>query len=221
MHPEIACRMPSVNTGAALSRMSSYGIDASVKLETVFPTTADGDTTFRQRPTSLTLNIASSADLPAALRVINAALAPARADQIEEWLAILSVKTIPRVESAGRVELMVATYTAQLRQYPADVVRFVLTGWAGKWWPAWGELVERLDELTDQRLMIRDRLLDVINGRQPKQVAHDPIAEKLAKLRGDLEAAERVAAKYPELADSTQRKADAIKSEIATLERDA
>ena len=139
-------------------------------------------------------------------------------DQIEEWLAILSVKTIPRVESAGRVGLMVATYVAQLRQYPADVVRFVLTGWAGKWWPAWNELAERMDELTDQRVMIRDRLLDVINGREPKATAQDPIAAKLAKLRGDLEAAERVAAKFPELAESSERKAQAIADEIAQLE---
>lgn len=169
----------------------------------------------------MTLNIASSADVQGALRAVLASLAPASPDQIEEWLAVLSVKTAPRVESASRADLTLSVYTSQLRQYPADVVRHVLAGWSGKWWPTWGELSERLDELTDQRLMIRDRLLDVISGRQPKQVLHDPIAEKLAKLRGDLEAAERVAAKYPELADSTKRKADAIKSEIATLERDA
>ena len=42
----------------------------------------------------------------------------------------------------------------------------------------------------------------------------------LAKLRDDLEAAKRVMAKYPELADSTRRKADAIASEIAKLEGD-
>ena len=218
MHPEVMARMPSANTGAVLSRMLQCGVECSVKTETVFPTSADGDMTFRERPTSLTLSIGSSADVQGALRVVLASLAPASTDQIEEWLAVLSVKTAPRVESASRADLTLSVYTSQLRQYPADVVRHVLAGWSGKWWPTWGEMSERLDELTDQRLMIRDRLLDVLNEREPKQVAHDPIAEKLAKLRGDLEAAERVASKYPELAESSQRKADAIASEIAKLE---
>lgn len=166
----------------------------------------------------MTLNIASSADLPAALNVINASLAPASVDLIEEWLAVLSVKTVQRTESAGRVELMVSTYTAHLRQYPADVVRYVLTGWSGKWWPTWGELAERLDELTDQRLMIRDRLMEAVTGNAPKPEQSDPVAERIAKLRGDLEAAERIAAKYPELADSTERKREAIADEISKLE---
>lgn len=218
MHPEVMARMPSANTGAVLSRILQCGVECSVKTETVFPTSADGDMTFRERPTSLTLNIGSSADVQGALRIVLASLAPASADQIEEWLAVLSVKTAPRVESASRADLTLSVYTDQLSQYPADVVRHVLAGWSGKWWPTWGELSERLDELTDQRLMIRDRLLDVLNGREPKQVAHDPIAEKLAKLRGDLEAAERVAAKYPDLAESTERKAQAIADEIAQLE---
>jgi len=221
MHPELMARLPSANTGAALSRMLSYGVDCYVKTETVFPTTQDGDTTFRQRPTSLTVNIAASADVPAAMKVINASLAPATLEVIEEWLAILSVKTVQRTDSAGRVELMVSTYAAHLREYPADVVRFVLSGWSGKWWPTWGELVERLDELTDQRLMIRDHLAGLMAGAAPEAAAIDQVAERLKQLRDELAAAERVAAKYPELADSSLRKRDAMAAEIQQLEQGA
>ena len=219
MHPEVMGRMPSANTGAALSRMSSFGVDCFVKTETVFPTSQDGDTTFRQRPTSLTVNIASSADVAAALNVANASLAPASVEAIEEWLAILSVKTVPRADSAGRLELMVSTYAAHLREYPGDVVRHVLAAWAGKWWPTWGELAERLDELTDTRLMIRDRLAEMVAGIAPQPEAIDRTAERLKQLRDELEAAERVAAKYPELADSSLRKREAIAAEISKLER--
>lgn len=166
----------------------------------------------------MTVNIASSADLPAALKVVNASLAPASAETIEEWLAVLSVKTVPRVESAIRADLTLSVYTAQLRSYPADVVRYVLTGWSGKWWPTWGELAERLDEMTEPRLMIRDRVLGLIEGDAPIAKPVDPIVDRIAKLRDDLAAAERIAVKYPELTDSSQRKAEAIAEEIEKLE---
>ena len=168
----------------------------------------------------MTVNIAASADLLSALKTINAALAPASHEQVEEWLAILSVKTVQRNDSVGRADLTVATYAAHLRQYPADVVRYVLTGWSGKWWPTWGELVERLDEQTDQRLMIRDRLLEILEGRETVAVEADPVSERLAMLREQLAAAERVAEKYPELAESSLRKREAYAEEIATLEQE-
>lgn len=167
----------------------------------------------------MTVNIGSSADVAAALNVANASLAPASVEAIEEWLAILSVKTVPRADSAGRLELMVSTYAAHLREYPGDVVRHVLAAWAGKWWPTWGELAERLDELTDTRLMIRDRLAEMVAGIAPEPEAIDRTAERLKQLRDELEAAERVAAKYPELADSSSRKREAIAAEISKLER--
>ena len=169
----------------------------------------------------MTVNIAASADLPAALKVINASLAPASVETLEEWLAILSVKTIQRNDTAGRVELMVSTYAAHLREYPADVVRHVLAGWSGKWWPTWGELVERLDEHTDHRLMIRDHIAALIGGTASEPAAIDPVAERLKQLRDELAAAERVAAKYPELADSSLRKRDAMAAEIQQLEKGA
>lgn len=169
----------------------------------------------------MSVNIAASADLPAALKVINASLAPASTEAIEEWLAILSVKTIQRADSAGRVELMVSTYAAHLREYPADVVRFVLGGWSGKWWPTWGELSERMDELTDQRLMIRDHLAGLVTGAARKTDTIDHVAARLKQLRDELAAAERVASKFPELADSSQRKREAIAAEIQQIEKGA
>jgi putative transposase len=46
-------------------------------------------------------------------------------------------------------------------------------------------------------------------------------AKRLKQLRDELEAAERVAAKYPELADSSLRKRDAMAEEIQKLEKGA
>lgn len=218
MHPAVTARTPTGNTEAALSKMQQFGVTCSVKMETVFPTTADGDTTFRQRPTSLTVNSDSSADLNAALRVITEALYPAPDDLIEEWLAELSVKTARRKASELGAELALSVYTSHLRQYPADVVRHVLRAYRGQWFPTWGELAERLDELTDPRLMVRDHLFGLLEGNEVKQIAADPIAERLAQLRDELQAAERIAVKYPELAESSTRKAAGLAQEIAQLE---
>ena len=220
MHPAVIARGPAANTEAAISRMQQLGVHCSVRMETVFPTKGDGDATFRQRPTSLTVNLDSSADLRAALSVMVEALYPASVDLIEEWLAALSVKTARRRASELGAELALSVYTAHLRDYPADAVRQVLGDYRGQWFPTWGELAERLDELTDTRLMIRDHLLDLIEGRAPKQISADPKAERLAQLRDELEAADRIAAKYPELADSSDRKRQTIEMEIAKLERE-
>lgn len=220
MHPAVMAREPGANTTALLSRISSLGVECSVKMETVFPTSEDGDTTFRQRPTSLTVNLDSSADLAAALKAANEALFPAADDLLEEWVAALSAKTARRRTSSGGAEAALSVYVGHLRQYPADAVRCVVLNFRGKWFPTWGELAERLDELTEPRLMIRDRLVDLIEGRQSKQIGFDPLAERLAKLRGELEAAERISAKYPELAESSARKAADLKSEIAQLEQE-
>lgn len=165
------------------------------------------------------VSIASSGDLGAALRVIEEALRPASVERIEEWLAELSIKTAKRKSSEIGAEMMVTVYTGHLRQYPADAVRFVLSGYSGKWWPTWADLAERLDEITEPRLMIRDRLLDMLaGGNDATAIDHDPVATRLALLRDQLAAAERVATKYPELADSTERKAQAIRDEIQKLE---
>ena len=80
-------------------------------------------------------------------------------------------------------------------------------------------VAERLDELTDTRLMIRDRLAEMVAGIAPEPEAIDRTAERLKQLRDELEAAERVAARYPELADSSLRKREAIAAEISKLER--
>ena len=219
MHPEVTARLPSANTGAALSRMQQCGVHCSVSMETVFPTTPDGDTTFRQRPTSLKVNIDSSGDLEGALKVINAALLPASSEQIEEWLAVLSVLAAPRKESANRAELTLVTYTSRLKQYPADVVRHVLTNYRSTWFPTWNELVERLDEMTEPRLMVRDRLVDMINGKDRPAIESKPKSARLDDLRAELAAHNKNLLRFPELAGpEADERRERILDEIQQLE---
>lgn len=222
MHPAVTARSARANLDAALSRMQQFGVTCTVKMETVFPEGMNGEATFRQKASSLTVTTASSADLRAALSVIQEAMYPASVEQIEQWLAAVAVKTGRRRETSSESDLALSVYTAHLREYPGDAVREVLHAYRGTWFPTWGELADRLDEFVEPRVMIRDRLMDMIDGgTRSKQMAlpHDPHAERLQQLRDELEAAERVAAKYPELADSSLRKREAIAAEISKLER--
>lgn len=219
MHPTVMARSPMGNTEAAQSRMLQFGVTCSVRTETLYPMTEGGETTFRQKVASLTVTSASSADLPAALNVIEESLLPAPTETIEQWLAELSVKTARRKESTAGGELALSVYTAHLREFPADVVRHVLTSYRGVWFPTWGELADRMDDFVEPRRLIRDRMVEIIGGKSATDKPLDPIAEKLAILRGELEAAERLAIKYPDLRDSTERKRQAIADEIAGLER--
>lgn len=167
------------------------------------------------------MTIASSADLKSALSVIHEAMYPASTEQLEEWLAALAVKTARRRESSNESELALSVYTSHLREYPGDAAREVLHAYRGTWFPTWGELADRLDEFVEPRQMIRDRLMDMIDGGtryKEKALPHDPHAERLKLLRDQLEAADRVATKYPELAESSLRKRDAIANEIQQLE---
>ena len=164
----------------------------------------------------MTVSLGSQSDLPAALRVAQESLLPARVGAIEEWLACVSVKTARRKDSAQGDELALSVYTAHLSDYPADVVRFVLTNYRGQWFPTWGELADRLDEYTDPRLMIRDRLSDMLRGKS-QEITEAPT---LDQFRAELAALNRTLLRFPETAceKSDRLRADIV-AEIERLER--
>lgn len=214
MHPAVVCRTPQANTEAVLSSMRRSGLDCVVKTETVFPTTEDGDQTFRQRPVSLTVTTGSSVDYAAGLRAIEESLKPASRDQIEVWLGEVAAKTARRSGSEADADVTFGVYVRDLKAYPADVVRHVLQSWRGKWWPTWGDLADRLDELTDPRLMIRDRV-KVLTLAKAEETAstsrEDALREEIAALR-------RLMQKYPELQDAeTRAKAERLEAELSKL----
>lgn len=144
--------------------------------------------------------------------VAHESMLPAPVELIEDWLARVSVKTARRKDSAHGDELALSVYTNHLRAYPADVVRHVLANYRGTWFPTWGELADQLDELTEVRAMIRDRLLDIIEGRSAKQIEANPLSKRLDDLREELAALNRIELRFPEIADesSTARRLSLI-----------
>ena len=132
-----------------------------------------------------------------------ASLLPAPDETLGVWLSELSIKTARRKTSETGADMALAVYTNHLRAYPADVVRHVLANYRGTWFPTWGELADQLDELTEVRAMIRDRLLDIIEGRSAKQIEANPLSKRLDDLREELAALNRIELRFPEIADET------------------
>src|SRR5690606_24011321 len=108
-------------------------------------------------------------DFSGALAFYETASAPATEDQIEAALATLST-LVRRGGAFGDEDLLVGAYVAKLRQYPADVVMFVLNRWAdqSQWWPAWKELKEKLDLFAWRRSFVMDALRHEIGKQQRK-----------------------------------------------------
>lgn len=76
-------------------------------------------------------------------------------------LGEIKLMTAARPEQAQDLEAQLMLYARKLAEYPADVVRKVLTTQAEhcRWWPTWAELKERLDPLNPRRGAIQDALM--------------------------------------------------------------
>lgn len=84
---------------------------------------------------------------------LEAFLSPMTDNEAIAMLTSLKLLTVNRGEQGTDLGAQIKIYAQLLREYPADIVRHVLKSQArmSKWWPAWSELVERLEPLTKKR----------------------------------------------------------------------
>jgi hypothetical protein len=103
-----------------------------------------------------------------ALALAESSLRPMSASECIDLLVELKLLTKARPEQARDQEAQLLLYGKKLAEYPADIVRRVLTTQPNilMWWPSWAELKERLDLFSARR----QRLLDALkNPPAPKQ----------------------------------------------------
>lgn len=87
----------------------------------------------------------SVASLDAARAKIEHAMTPPTRDQIEGWLAELSVITARRRDDDMTEALRLGAYASRLNDYPADVVRHALVVHRWKFFPPWIEVADVCD----------------------------------------------------------------------------
>tara|TARA_R100001244_G_scaffold2541_1_gene3920 strand:- start:4570 stop:5037 length:468 start_codon:yes stop_codon:yes gene_type:complete len=97
--------------------------------------------------------LAEHADQAAAREAVELAMTPAPREEITKALAVLRALTKSRAASESDLDFEYGVMEQQLSRYPADVVMAVLRTHADKspWFPAWAELLPRLDRLTSNR----------------------------------------------------------------------
>lgn len=85
---------------------------------------------------------------------------PAPKAMIVFELGRLRAMTKAKAEDQQSTEFLLACYTEDMREYPADVVREACRKWARteKFFPAWTELKDVLDALVGKRRRLRDAL---------------------------------------------------------------
>ena len=78
---------------------------------------------------------------------------PLTAAEILDQLKVLRALTTRRAEDVEEMEILLVAYGQRLSEYPADIVRHVLTEQPrkSKWFPAWFELAEELDDWNNER----------------------------------------------------------------------
>jgi len=102
-------------------------------------------------------------DTATGLIMLGHALAPAHVSKIEGWIAELSMLVHMRRQDPFYSDLMLRVWTDRLRQYPADVVWYILRLWPGlgaknaafrissKFWPAWSDIHPMLEGYSQWR----------------------------------------------------------------------
>lgn len=93
------------------------------------------------------------ANLPAAFRKVEAAMAPPTTEQAENWLAMLQAATAGGRKSQEAAMLTLALYTGALKRFPADVALKACEELAVRcsWFPTLGEIVAECERYASPR----------------------------------------------------------------------
>ena len=149
----------AANTKNLLSQLLSCGVHVTVKSVTRFPTDpTTGLTTWKDQVVGAKLSLSENSRIGEAKMAMRGALAPAPAKQIERWVTLLALDTNHQNRGSDEFMLMAEMWTRRLREFPGDVVFETLTNWRQKWFPAWTELVDVLEEKTRARRFIALKL---------------------------------------------------------------
>jgi hypothetical protein len=149
----------AANTKNLLSQLLSFGVHVTVKSVTRFPTDqTTGSMTWKDQVVGAKLFLSENSRIGEAKMAMRGALAPAPAKQIERWVTLLALDTNHQNRGSDEFMLMAEMWTRRLREFPGDVVFETLTNWRQKWFPAWTELVDVLEEKTRARRFIALKL---------------------------------------------------------------
>lgn len=145
----LARQRPADVDRAALSRASSLNAGLQMRMVEGLPikVSVTGDAAARRE----------------AVTALAGFVTPAPKNQIEEWLAELSVITRRKQDDDITESLRLSAYSSRLAEYPADVAREALLRHKWLFFPAWAELQDVCDKLAAPR---RAMIWHLVNAPQ-------------------------------------------------------
>lgn len=131
-----------------------------------------------------------------ALALAESSLKPMSASECIDLLVELKLLTKARPEQARDQEAQLLLYGKKLAEYPADIVRRVLTTQPNilMWWPSWAELKERLDLFSARRRRLLDGLKTPPQAKPPTEVWKPPVLPEAVQKAVDAQRARKAEA---------------------------
>lgn len=113
------------------------------------------------------------------LELIRTSLNPMTQSECFGLLGEMKLTTVCRPEQGHDLEAQLGLYARKLAEYPADVVRKVLTTQPNmsKWWPTWAELKDRLDLFSDRRRKLQQAMT---TWKSPPSSTNAPVQRYVA-----------------------------------------
>lgn len=132
----------------------------------------------------LPIKVSVAGDAEARRDAVNALagfVTPAPKNQIEEWIAELSVITRRRQDDDITENLRLSAYSSRLADFPADVAREALLKHKWLFFPAWAELQEVCEKLAAPRRAMIWHLQNAPQAQEPDS-REIPSAERRAEM---------------------------------------
>jgi hypothetical protein len=119
-------------------------------------------------------------------RMIGHSLTPPTRDDVEEWLAELSVISPMRADDAGTGALRLEAYVERLCKQPADIVRDVLLVKTWRFFPSWFELDGEISTLRRTRDAMLAACLHKKKPAQDSEQEERVTAERAAQIMAEV-----------------------------------
>lgn len=185
----LAKQAPADMDRAAVLRAQSRGAGLRPRIEWRYPTGPNGEA-LPSYAVTVGCDVGGSPEArAAALADLRNFMIPAPVEQVEEWLAELSVIVAKRADSDLADGLRLEAYASRLARYPADVARAVTVDRRPMWkfWPSWSEIEAEADRLASPRRHMIAALEAPPKPREPeRRPATDEERQRIAALVADL-----------------------------------
>ena len=179
----LAGKAPQDVDKVAVSRLSSqHGVCLEIKYNHVMQYDANGNKLgYLTAAGGCNVSLREGADLQAALSDLENFQTPAPKEQIEMWLAELSVTVAKRQDDHFADALRLEVYSSRLCQFPADVAKTAILETRWKFWPTWAEM----EEVCDRAASIRRHMAAAIKRgpQQPEKEWRHATPEERARIQ--------------------------------------